>query len=386
MSGFAVIVAASCLAWLWLALFRGGFWRCDSLLPLDPPEPTAWPEVVAVIPARDEATTIGRAIASLRTQDYPGRFSVIVVDDESRDATAAAARAADAEVDVVRGAALPVGWVGKVWAQSQGLAHAERTHPAARWVLLTDADIEHDPQGVRRLVAMGEAAGLDLVSLMVRLRCQSAWERLLIPSFVFFFQKLYPFRWVADPRRRTAAAAGGCMLVRRSALARAGGIAVIRDRLIDDCALANVLKAQGRIWLGLATRTTSLRPYPDLADIWRMVVRTAYTQLRHSPGLLVGTLVGMFVLYALPPLAVVVGAAADDWPAMVFGAAGWILMAVLAVPTARLYGQPAAWGLVLPAAGVLYAAMTLDSSRRHRAGAGGGWKGRHYTQPGEASR
>ncbi len=385
MSGLAAIAAASCLAWLWLALFRGSFWRCDRRLPLDAPVPTTWPEVVAVIPARDEAATIGRAVASLRAQDYPGRLSVIVVDDESRDATAAAARAADADVEVVRGTALPVGWVGKVWAQSQGLAHADRTHPAARWVLLTDADIEHDPRGVRRLVAMGEAAGLDLVSLMVRLRCQSAWERLLIPAFVFFFQKLYPFRWVADPRRRTAAAAGGCMLVRRSALTHAGGLAVIRDRLIDDCALAAALKAHGRIWLGLATRTYSLRPYPDLDDIWRMVVRTAYTQLRHSPGLLVGTLVGMFVLYALPPLAVVVGAAAGDWPAMASGAAGWILMAVLAVPTARLYDQPAVWGLVLPAAGVLYAAMTLDSARRHLAGAGGGWKGRHYTRPGEAS-
>jgi hopene-associated glycosyltransferase HpnB len=383
MSGLAAIAAASCLAWLWLALFRGGFWRCDMRLPLDPPAPTTWPEVVAVIPARDEAATIGRAVASLRAQDYPGRLSVIVVDDESRDATAAAARAADAEV--VRGAALPIGWVGKVWAQSQGLAHAERTHPAARWVLLTDADIEHDPGGVRRLVAMGEAAGLDLVSLMVRLRCQSAWERLLIPAFVFFFQKLYPFRWVADPRRSTAAAAGGCMLVRRSALARAGGLAVIRDRLIDDCALAAALKAHGRIWLGLATRTYSLRPYPDLDDIWRMVVRTAYTQLHHSPSLLVGTLVGMFVLYSLPPLAVVVGAAVGDWPAMASGAAGWILMAVLAVPTARLYDQPAVWGLVLPAAGGLYAAMTLDSARRHLAGAGGGWKGRHYPRPGEAS-
>ncbi len=385
MTAPVALAAVSCLAWLWLALFRGGFWRCDSRLPPDLPPPPAWPEVVAIIPARDEAETIGRAIASLGAQEYPGRLSVIVVDDESRDGTAAAAHAADAGVEVVRGAALPAGWVGKVWAQSQGLARAERTHPNARWVLLTDADIEHDPRSVRRLVAMGETAELDLVSLMVRLRCQGAWERLLIPAFVFFFQKLYPFRWVADAGRRTAAAAGGCMLVRRSALARAGGLTIIRDRLIDDCALAAALKARGRIWLGLATHTRSLRPYTDLADIWRMVVRTAYTQLRHSPVLLLGTVIGMVMLYALPPFAVIVGTAAGDWPAVAAGALAWLLMAALAVPTARLYAEPVTWGFVLPVAGILYSAMTLDSARRHGAGAGGGWKGRHYTRPGEAS-
>ena len=376
MSALTALAVASLLAWLWLAAFRGGFWRCSRQLPADPPAPAAWPEVVAVIPARDEAETIGRAVASLRDQDYPGRLSVVVVDDESRDGTAAAARTADPEVEVVAGAPLPSGWVGKVWAQAQGLERVERAHPDTEWVLLTDADIAHDPTAVRRLVATGEASGLDLVSLMVRLRCASGWERLLIPAFVFFFQKLYPFPWVADPRRRTAAAAGGCMLVRRSALAAAGGLAVIADRLIDDCALAAALKPRARIWLGLATRSRSLRPYPRLADIWSMVARSAYTQLRHSPLLLAGTLAGMVLIYLVPPLAALTWPLHGNTAAAGLGAAAWLLMAAAFLPTLRLY-RLAAWrAATLPVAALLYTAMTFDSALAHWRGRGAAWKGR----------
>ena len=269
-----ILAALACLVWAYLWLFHGRFWQAGPVLP--PGQPGAYPPVDVVIPARNEAATIGAVVCSLLAQDYPGPLRVLVVDDRSTDGTGALARSAskgaedDKRLLVLDGAPRPDGWSGKLWAVSQGLARA-----GAPWVLLTDADILHDPGHVSALVAQAERHGLDLVSEMVELRCASPAERALVPAFVYFFQMLYPFAQVNDPRSRTAAAAGGTMLVRAAALARAGGIARIRGRLIDDVALARMLKAQGRIWLGHSQLARSVRPYPAPADVWRMVARTS---------------------------------------------------------------------------------------------------------------
>jgi len=378
-SGFALA------AWAWLLVARGGFWRADQRLPDAGPGPAAWPGVVAVIPARDEAAFVGRSVESLLRQDYPGRFTVVLVDDNSLDGTADVARKAATNAHaaerlrVVAGASLAPGWTGKLWAVHQGLAEAARFAPDAAYVLLTDADIVHEPASLRRLIAKAETERLCLVSLMVKLRCEAGWEKLLIPAFVFFFQKLYPFPWVNDPNRPTAAAAGGCMLVRRDTLADIGGVERIRGRLIDDCALAREVKGQGPIWLGLAEHAFSLRPYDRLDEVWRMVARSAFEQLNRSLSALLGTLAGMVVLYVVPPVAAVYGVAAGEGFAALSGTGAWGLMAVAYAPTVRLYGLAPAYTLTLPLAGVLYALMTLDSARRHWAGKGGGWKGRSYS-------
>lgn len=369
--------------WLVLVFARDGFWltRERDTRGLPPP-PAAWPSVVAVVPARDEAEVIARSIGSLVAQDYAGDFRIILVDDNSSDGTAEIARGTATESDrltILTGAPLAPGWTGKLWAVHQGLAEAARFAPNAAYVLLTDADIVHEPAGLRRLVAKAETERRRLVSLMVKLRCEAGWEKLLIPAFVFFFQKLYPFSWVNDPNRPTAAAAGGCMLVRRDTLSDIGGVERIRNRLIDDCALAREIKARGPIWLGLAERTLSLRPYDRLGEVWRMVARSAFEQLNRSVLALAGTLVGMVVLYVVPPVAAVYGVAAGDGFAALFGVGAWGLMAAAYAPTVRLYGLAPAYTLTLPLAGVLYALMTLDSARRHWAGKGGGWKGRSYS-------
>lgn len=373
-----VIAAASAAAWLWLLFARGGFWRADQKLATSQRSPDTWADIVAVVPARNEADVIGQAVASLAAQDYPGRLSVVVVDDGSDDGTEAAARAASSEVEVVSGAPLAPGWTGKMWAVHQGVTRAVASHPGAAFVWLTDADIEHDPAELRHLVATAEAGRHDLVSLMVRLHCRTFWERLLIPAFVFFFQKLYPFPWVNDPARRTAGAAGGSMLVRRTALERIGGIEAIRSALIDDCALAGAIKPGGTIWLGLTRTTRSLRPYTGLADIWSMVARTAFDQLGYSWAMLIGTVFGMLILYVAPPaLALTAWVHGDPWTAGL-GVAGWALMMLAYVPTLRLYDLPFFMAPALPIAAVLYAAMTVDSARRHAAGRGGAWKARTY--------
>ncbi len=387
MSALALAASLAFVSWAGLLLFRGDFWRADQRLadtPPDlPPDLSRWPEVAAVVPARNEAAGVGQAIASLLAQDYPGRFAVVLVDDNSDDGTAEialrAAAGRDERLRIVTGAPLASGWTGKLWAVHQGLAEAERIAPAAAYVLLTDADIVHDSGTLRRLVARAESEGLDLVSLMVKLRCRAFWEKLLIPAFVFFFQKLYPFSWVNDPARAAAAAAGGCMLVRRDALRAIGGVAAIRDRLIDDCALAAAIKAKGPIWLGLAERETSLRPYDRLADVWSMVARSAFEQLNRSPSALLGAVLGMVLLYVVPPLAALYGGAAGDGWASLVGFGGWALMALAYRPTVRLYGLPDWIALSLPVAGVLYTAMTVDSAVRHWRGQGGGWKGRSYS-------
>ena len=349
--------------WLYLLAGRGGFWlgrERDDGAAAARPAGSPWPAVTAVIPARDEAESVGETVSSLLRQDYPGAFNVIVVDDQSRDGTARVARDAAAalgaadRLTVLSGRTLPAGWTGKLWAQHQGVeAAATMPHPPD-FLLLTDADIVYVPDELGRLVARAQAGGSVLTSLMAKLRCESFAERMFIPAFIFFFQMLYPFAWANDPRRATAAAAGGCMLVRRETLREAGGMASIRTALIDDCALAKRLKAHGPIWIGLTDGVSSARAYPALEDIRHMVSRTAYAQLRYSPLLLAGTVLGLAVTYLAPVLlAVFAGGMAQ-----ILGIAAWLLMALAFQPTLRFYRVSPLWGLALPAIAATYMAFT----------------------------
>lgn len=369
----------SVLGWVCLLGWRGGFWRSDQQLPTALPAPARWPRVTAVIPSRNEADGIGRVVRSLLAQDYPGAFAIVVVDDNSTDGTAAVATSAaggDARLTVLTGSPLPKRWTGKLWAVHQGIGKALETSEP-EYLLLTDADIEHSPDNLRRLIAMAEGEKRDLVSLMVRLRCETFWERLLIPPFIFFFQKLYPFSWVSDDARPEAAAAGGCLLVRTATLQSIGGIAAIRGKLIDDCALAARIKGRGgALWLGLSDATRSLRPYPRLRDIWAMVARTAFTQLDHSTVRLILTVIVMLVLYLLPPISLLYGLAAGAGELVALGAGAWALMAASFLPTLTVYRLSAAWSLLLPVAAALYVMMTCDSARLSWLGRGGAWKGR----------
>ena len=362
-----------CLAaWVYLLAFRGGFWRGRERDDTDTPaEPASWPSVVAVVPARNEADVVGQAIGSLRRQDYPGPFRIILVDDDSDDGTAEAARGCggDHPLEVIVGAPLAEGWTGKLWAQSQGVARAAETAPDYIW--FTDADISHNRSNLRVLVARAEAGGLALTSLMARLTVRSGWERVLIPAFVFFFQMLFPFAWVNDPNRKAAAAAGGCMLARRQALEAAGGLTTIAGEIIDDCALARAMKRHGPIWLGLTRRAQSLRPYAGLGQIGRMVARSAYAQLGFSPWLLAAAVGGMIVVFALPPLLWLFPGRGQP-----LGVLAWIAMALAIQPTLRVYRLWGVWGFTLPLAGALYGAFTLWSATQHWRGRGGQWKGR----------
>ena len=357
------------------------FWRADQLLPRRADEPDHWPKIAAVIPARDEAETIAQAVRSIAGQDYPADVTIVVVDDGSTDGTAAEAKSGatgSGVIDVIHGQQLPDGWPGKMWAVAQGIDRAGQLAPDAAHLLLTDADIEHAPDSLRRLVAKAEQENLDLVSLMVKLRGQSAWEKLLIPAFIFFFQKLFPFPWVNNPGRLEAVAAGGCMLVRRKALLRIRGFSRIRDRVIDDCALAAAIKPGGAIWLGLAEDSHSLRGYDGLRGLWDMIAGTAFVQLKNSYSLLFGTVLGMIVLYPMPPMAVLVGAWLADARIFLPGFLAWICMVYLYLPTVGLYGAPRWRAVLLPVAAVFYTAMTLDSAWRIWRGFGAGWKGRSY--------
>ncbi len=372
------MIAASLLAllslavWLGLLFGRGFFWQARERDDRnEPPEPATWPSVAAVVPARNEADLIARSIGSLLAQDYPGSFRVILVDDQSGDGTGAAARALGSErLTVLDGAAHPAGWTGKLFAVHQGVAQANAEDPPD-YIWLTDADIAHAPDNLRRLVARAEANKFVLTSLMAKLNCESFAERFLIPAFVFFFAMLFPFAWVNDPKKHAAAAAGGCMLVRREALARAGGIEAIRAEIIDDCALARRLKTQGPIWLGLTERAVSLRPYPRIADIRAMVARSAYAQLGYSPLVLAGTVLGMALLTVVPLAGLAMGGLAPF-----FGTLAWAVMAAAFQPMLYFYRRSPLWGLALPAIGVFYAAFTIDSAVQHWRGRGGMWKGR----------
>ena len=391
----AAIAAAA--AWIYLLAGHGGFWRTDQRLPeAVPPGPRAappgpgWPDIVAVVPARDEAAVLPGSLPSLLSQEYPGNLRVVLVDDQSTDGTArVAAELGDAacaagfgdRLTIVAGEPLPAGWAGKVWAMHQGL----RAAGDAGYVLFTDADIGYRPGTVEALVRAAHGSGRVLVSQMALLRTDTAVERLLIPAFVYFFAMLYPFRRVNRPGGRTAAAAGGCMLVDRSALQAAGGLEPIKGARIDDVALGGLLKrGGGACWLGFTTDVVSNREYGSVAEIWDMVARSAYTQLRYSPVALAGTVLGMAWLYLLPvasALAGVVLLAGGHRPAeaawlAAAGLAAWATMAVSYLPVLRLSRLSPAWAPCLPAIGLLYTAMTISSAMRHRAGRGGEWKGR----------
>jgi hopene-associated glycosyltransferase HpnB len=384
---FAVLAWVSLAIWLVLLAGRGGFWRMNLRLPEAEPDTarTSWPGVTAIVPARDEAGILPSALPSVLAQDYPGPYTVIVVDDASTDGTGevasdiAAAFKNGAQLRVLRGAGPPPGWAGKVAAMDRGVREVDK---GSEYVLFTDSDIAHPADGLRRLVRQAEDGGLDLVSLMARLSTDSPAERMIVPAFVYSFFQLYPPSWVRRMDSRTAAAAGGCMLVRRDALDRAGGLVEIADARIDDVALGTLIKRGGkgrhvgRIWLGVTTGVRSLRPYPRLADLWDMIARSAYTQLRYSPWLLLGTVIGLVLTYDAPPVLGVVGLATQSWAVAVPALLGWAVMSVSYVPVLRLYGLGWWRAPLLPGVMALYGAMTVDSARRHRQGRGGSWKGR----------
>lgn len=435
----AIVCLVSLAAWIYLVAAHGGFWLTGQRLPRIPADripagrapagrapagaPDAirqsasaqaspagagtWPDVVAVVPARNEADILPETLPKLLAQDYPGRFRVVVVDDRSDDGTgevaaglgAGAAADGGADLTIVSAATRPEGWAGKVWAMHQGFTSLESAaagSPGGDWaddgfVLFTDADIAWTaPGALRTLVAAALADDRQLVSQMVLLRAAAAWERVIVPAFVYFFAQLYPFRRSNDPRSATAAGAGGVMLIDRAALVKAGGLEPIRGALIDDVSLATLLKTNGnRIWLGLTRDITSARPYPGLADLWHMVARSAYTQLRYNPALLAGTIIGLLVLYAAPPAGAIAGlimavtgsaatgaALAGTVLAGAGGLAGWALMSVSYVPMLRYYGLSPLRAPSLPFIAVLYAAMTVDSARRHYSGRAVSWRGR----------
>lgn len=380
----AAITTAALFAWVCLALFRGFFWRARERLDPAACDLRDWPAVVAVIPARNESETIGSVVAAHAASDYPGPFSVVLVDDASDDGTAAAAHAAwrgDRRLEVLAAPPLAEGWTGKLNAVAFGIAEASRLAPGARFLLLADADIELAPSTLRRLVGKAEDEGLALASLMSRLDARGFWGGLLIPAFVYFFQMLYPFAWSNDRDRRDAAAAGGCMLVRGDALEAAGGVREIRNRLIDDCALAALLKSSGeRIWIGLADReAVSLRDNRALGSIWSMVERTAFAQLGHSFAMLAIAVAGLALVFLAPPAVALFAPIHGDMTAASLALAAWALMAATYLPTARLYARPGASGLALPIAAAFYLVMTMSSGLAHLRGRGGLWKGRSYS-------
>ncbi|MFH8492919.1 glycosyltransferase [Streptomyces coeruleorubidus] len=376
--------AGSLLAWLWLLFCQGFFWRTDVRLP-PRRDPDAWPSVCVVVPARDEAAVLPAALPSLLRQDYPGRAEVFLVDDGSTDGTGDLAR------ELARGngglpltvgspGEPPAGWTGKLWAVRHGIGLARARDP--EYVLLTDADIAHAPDSLRELVAAARAGGFDVVSQMARLRVESTWERFVVPAFVYFFAQLYPFRRIGREGTRTVAAAGGCVLLRTEAAERARIPDAIRHAVIDDVALARAVKrGGGRVWLGLADRVDSVRPYPRLGDLWRMVSRSAYAQLRHNPLLLAGTVAGLALVYLVPPAAVVVGLVAGNAAAAVVGGSAWLVMTGTYVPMLRYYRQPLWLAPLLPFTAFLYLLMTVDSAVRHYQGRGAAWKGRTYARP-----
>ena len=375
------LATASCLIWFWLILFHNNFWRADQKLSNIMEALDDWPSVAVVVPARDEVDVIGQTVHSLATQDYPGNFRIVLVDDHSNDGTADVARqsAPSDKLTVVEAPPLSHGWTGKLAAMAHGVEQAAEIAPEHRYLLFTDADIEHPANALRQLVLKAERDHRDLVSLMVRLHCQSFWESLLVPAFVFFFQKLYPFPAVNNDQSKVAAAAGGVMLVRRSALESSGGIQAIHNRLIDDCALAALMKGnQGRIWLGLANEAKSVRPYAGIAEIWKMVARTAYTQLDHSPLKLAGAILAMTLVYFLGPALFLTYGFHSAAMASALGLLAWMLMTCAHLPTVAYYRQPALLAVCLPVIGILYTLMAVDSALRHLRRQGGQWKGRTY--------
>ncbi|KAB0680642.1 glycosyltransferase [Aureimonas leprariae] len=372
LAGLALVV------WLYLLAFRGGFWRlAPDMLPASPVS-DRHPSVVAVVPARNEASVIAGTVGSLLGQDYAGPFHLVVVDDGSDDGTADVAAQAAAEIGrsdaltVLRGQPLPPGWTGKLWAMSQGFDRANANPEPPELILFTDADISYGPGTLARLVAQHRRRGTVLTSLMVLLRTASLAERLLVPAFVFFFRMLYPFALVRRPEHRCAAAAGGSMLLTRTALIEAGGVAAIRNSLIDDCALGRLMKRVGPVWLGLTPDVRSVRPYPAFADIRAMVTRSAYAELRYSPSRLLVALAGLALVFLVPALAALFSA---GW-ARLLGLAGWAAMTLAFLPMVRFYRTGWWTAPLLPLIAGAYAFFTFDSALQHGRGRGGTWKGR----------
>jgi hopene-associated glycosyltransferase HpnB len=367
-------VLLSVVIWVWLLVGHGAFWRSGPVL--GAAYPTRPLKVTVVIPARDEAEHIADTLRSLLIQQFNGELKIVLVDDNSSDGTGALARelaVTDRRLSVLDGELLKTGWTGKMWAVSQGLRQTETL--AADYVLFTDADIVHGPGHLASLVSRAERDQLSLVSEMVRLRCESFAERATLPAFVFFFQLLYPFRWVCDPGRTTAAAAGGTMLVAQEALRRVDGVNRISRALIDDVALAREIKRGGhRIWLGHGEQVVSERRYAGFSAVWKMIARTAYVQLGYSPWVLIGTCVGMLLVYVEPVLASLFATGALRWA----GAVCWTGMALAFQPTLWRYRRSPAWGLLLPAIGLFYLMATISSAVRFYQGRGGQWKNRNY--------
>ncbi|HET7032876.1 MAG TPA: glycosyltransferase, partial [Casimicrobiaceae bacterium] len=378
----AVIAVLACAIWVYLLTGRGGFWRGkerDAVSVVARDADVAWPAVVAIVPARDEAAVIGESLTSLLRQDYRGSLSVLVVDDHSSDDTAAIVRHVAASADgrrqviVVAAPSLPAGWSGKLWAVQSGLTYTQTLAAQPEYLLLTDADIRHTDDSLTNLVIGARRERLVLASLMARLRCVSFAERALVPAFVFFFQMLFPFSWVNRADRTTAAAAGGCMLVDRQALLAAGGVEAIRGELIDDCAMARLLKRRGgAIRLGLTTRVASARAYSSVGEIRRMVARSAYAQLQYSLWRLFAATVAMIVTFVAPPVLAIFARGVPQ----LMGALAWAMMAIAFQPTLRFYRVSPWWGLALPAIALTYLAFTWDSAWQNMRGRGGEWKGR----------
>ena len=381
------LVLAGCI-WLYLLLGHGQFWRADQRLDSTHPTPHTlqprdgrYPTVTALVPARNEADVIATSIQSIQAQNYPGRLSIVVTDDASVDGTGDALRrlpAGPRSIDVVPGTGPETGWSGKLFALEQARRTAVSKHGQTDYWWLVDADIAHDSEALTRLVAHAQGEGRDLVSTMVRLRDEGFWPGLMIPAFVFFFQMLYPFRWVNRPEHPMAGAAGGCVLLRAEMMERVGGFARYRDALIDDCTLARrVQEAGGSLWLGLSQSQHSVRPYRGLGEIWRMVRRTAFTQLDYSLLQLIGSCLGMVLVFMVAPLAAITGLVTAQWPLMVAGLIVWGLIAVAYMPMLHWFGRARLAAFLLPVVAFFYTAMTVDSARRHWLGRGGTWKGRH---------
>ncbi|WP_342596929.1 glycosyltransferase [Cyanobacterium aponinum UTEX 3222] len=380
-----ILATLSLIIWIYLITARGNFWLCNQFL-----ESQILKEklnITIIIPARNEAENISICLESLLNQDYQGDFKIILVNDQSEDNTVQIAENLARKKNqthrliILNGKPLPQGWSGKLWAMSQGVEWA-RQNLSTDYFLFTDADIKHSVDNLSQLLAKAEKDNLDLVSLMVKLHCQSFWEKLLIPAFIFFFQKLYPFPLINNPRSKVSGAAGGCILIREKALTRIGGIEALKQALIDDCTLASLVKKSlppnHGIWLGLSNNTVSLRKYPTLNPIWNMVARTAFTQLNYSTLLLIGTILGMFITYLISPIAFLYGLYTLNIPLLIISLITLLLMALSYYPTVKLYQLPIFYSFCLSAIAFLYTLMTIDSAFRHWQGKGGQWKGRVY--------